>query len=861
MDPAFLRELGRIVGPEHVAASHADRRVYAYDASTASSLPGAVVFPADAFEISRIVRASSRSGVAFVPRGYGTNLSGGSIAPDGGLVIAFSRLNRILSLEPQRRRAVAQPGVTNLRLQDALAPLGFFFAPDPASQKVSSLGGNVAENSGGPRCLKYGVTTNHVLGLEVVLADGEIVNLGGPDGDAPGLDLRGFFIGSEGTFGLATRLDLRILPRPEAAATALAVYDDIGRAARSVAGIIAAGLVPTALEMMDQPVIQAVEDSAPCGYPRDAAAVLIIEIEGFASGLARQMGRVRDICLDNGCREFRQAASEADRDRLWAGRRGAFGAIARLSPHYLVTDCTVPRTRLPEALERVAAIAERHGIAQANVFHAGDGNLHPLLLFDAQIEGASERAHEAGREIMAACVALGGTITGEHGVGLEKREAMSLVFSDDDLSAMARLKQVLDPAGRLNPGKILPSRNEAASPGVISETAFPKGTTLVPEDEAQAVDMVRWALDRKQALLPLGGGHRPDFGNLLRPPLIEMRAERLNRLLEYDPENQTVAVGVGMKLSALQTLLAEGGQWLPIRPVGLPDPSLGALASLGWSGPDRLAYGAPRDLLLGLRFVSGQAHPISSGGRVMKNVAGYDLARLLCGSAGTLGFLTALTFRVAQRPEAAGLMVGYGSLDQCRVAATALLVSNLAPAFIVALPASEPGGPWRLEAGFEGEGEEVGIQAERALAVLAEAGLSEIESGSRDPDNEVRPWSEDPLSRDAAQFVLSVTLPLDRTADFVSILDRRNWESIWVDLGCGRVLAGTERLSVGDFARLGEQARSLEGRAMLVKAPTEFKAECDVFGPKRPEWDLLQRAKQALDPASLFSPGRLPGRV
>ena len=861
MDSAFLRELGRIVGPEHVAASRADRAVYAYDASPAEGRPGAVVFPFDAAEISGVVRAAARAGVASVGRGYGTNLSGGSVAPEGGLVIALSRLNRILSLEPERRRALVQPGVTNLRLQDALARLGFFFAPDPASQKVASLGGNVAENSGGPRCLKYGVTTNHVLALEVVLSDGNIVQLGGPDGDAPGYDLRGLFVGSEGTFGLATRLTLRILPRPEAVTTALAVYDDVGQAARSVAEIIAAGLVPTALEMMDRPVIQAVEDSAPCGYPRDAAAVLIIEIEGFAAELGRQMRRIRDICLENGCREVREAASQADRDRLWAGRRGAFGAVARLAPRYLVNDCSVPRTRLPEALQSVARIAARHNISHGNVFHAGDGNLHPLLFFDPQTPGQGERAHQAGREIMAACVSLGGTITGEHGVGLEKREAMSLVFSGDDLAAMARLKQAFDPGGRLNPGKIIPPGVRAAVSPALSDTVFPIGTALVPENEAQAVDMIRWAVGRGQALLPLGGGRRPDFGNELRQPLVEMRAGRLNHSLEHDPENQTVAVEAGMKLSALQAMLAERGQWLPARPPGLSDPSLGALAALGWSGPDRLSYGAPRDMLLGLRFVAGEGRLLSAGGRVMKNVAGYDLARLLCGSAGSLGFLTALTFRVSQRPEAGALVAAEGFLKQCQAAATSLLVSNLSPAFVAAAPVAGPGGPWRLEVGFEGEGETVEIQAGRADGFLTAAGLDLVDRGGAGPVGERRPWSEDPLTRDQARFVLTATLPLDRLADFVTVLERAAWESVWVDFGCGRVVAGMDRLLNTAFDGLCKEAAVLEGWAMLMKAPPEFKAGCDVFGPKRPEWDLLVRVKQALDPAFLFSPGRMPGRV
>ena len=356
----LIGELRRIVGDRHVSESRIASELYSYDGSLAKGAPGAVVFPADARETAKVVKAAARAGIPFVPRGFGTNLSGGTVLPHGGLTICLSRLNRILGINPQNRTAVVQPGVTNLELQNALAPLGFFYAPDPASQRVATLAGNVGENSGGPRCLKYGVTTNHVLGLEMVLSDGAVVRLGGAAHDPPGYDLRALIIGSEGTLAVVTEITVRIMPRPEKVLTQLVVYDAVEDAARSVAGIIAAGIVPATLEMMDAPIIRAVEDSIACGYPRDAAAVLIIEVEGPAAGLTRQADRIREICTANGCREVRDAADAQARNRLWEGRRGAFGAVARLAPNYLVNDCTVPRTRLPEALAHVASHRRRN---------------------------------------------------------------------------------------------------------------------------------------------------------------------------------------------------------------------------------------------------------------------------------------------------------------------------------------------------------------------------------------------------------------------------------------------------------------------------------------------------------------------
>jgi glycolate oxidase subunit GlcD len=365
-----------------VAHHRRDTEVYSYDGSLAIAAPEAIVFPADTAQTAAVMRSAHSAGVPVVPRGFGTNLSGGTIAPQGGVVLALTRLNRILAIKPAGRYAVVQTGVTNLELQQALAPHGFLFAPDPASQKAATLGGNLAENAGGPHCVKYGVTTNHILGVTAVLPDGQVLQIAGPALDPPGYDLRGLLVGSEGTLAVVTEMTVRVIPAAESLATMLVVYDDLTDAARTVSAIVAAGIIPATLEMMDAAVIRAVEASKPSGYPLDAAAVLIIEVDGPLAGLAQQAERIAQLCREHGCREVRKANNAAERDRLWAGRRGAFGAIARLAPRFFVADCTVPRTRLPDALHQVAGIAARYQLGHCNVFHAGDGNLHPVLLFD-----------------------------------------------------------------------------------------------------------------------------------------------------------------------------------------------------------------------------------------------------------------------------------------------------------------------------------------------------------------------------------------------------------------------------------------------------------------------------------------------
>ncbi len=456
MDKKVIRALEKIVGRQNVLTKPADLLLYSYDSSTAEGRPDAVVFPESTEEVARIVKLCAERRIPFVPRGAGTNLSGGSVPLKGGVVIVLSRMNRVLEIDVENLRAVAQPGVVNLDLQNILAPHGLQFCPDPASQKVSTVGGNVAENAGGPHCLRYGVTVNHVTGLTVVLPSGEVRRFGGKVLDPPGYDLVGVLIGSEGTLGIVTEMVLRLSPLPDDIQIVLAIFETLEAAGQAVSRIIAEGMMPAALEIMDRQTIEAVEASFPSGLPLDVEAVLLIELDGLRESLDRQAARCEEICRELKAREVAVGRTPEEREKLWSARRSAFGATARLSPAMLVNDATVPRTKIPEVLRKINEIERRHGVRIAKVFHAGDGNLHSNILFERDDEDDFRRAEQATAEIFRVCAEAGGTITGEHGVGAEKVQFMSLLYSPEDIEALRKLKLVLDPGGLANPRKVLP---------------------------------------------------------------------------------------------------------------------------------------------------------------------------------------------------------------------------------------------------------------------------------------------------------------------------------------------------------------------------------------------------------------------
>ncbi len=455
--PAVIADLRRIIGHDGVLDRPEDLMLYEYDGGVRKSTPGAVVFPQNTQHVSQIMRVAAAARIPVVARGAGTGLSGGAISQAGGIVIAFSRMNRILEVDVQNARAVVQPGVVNLQLSEHVSHLGLYYAPDPSSQKACTIGGNVAENSGGPHTLLHGVTVNHVTGVEVVMPDGEIVQFGGKAAESSGYDMTGFFVGTEGTVGITTAVTVKLLRKPEAVATLLGIFESVDDAAQTVSAITAVAITPAALEMLDGWTLRTIEAFCHAGYPLDAGAVLLIEVEGLREEIEEQAEAVSEVCRQQKAREVRRAKTAEESALLWKGRKLAFGALGRVAPSYYTQDGVVPRGKIPDVLEHIGNVSKKYDLIIGNIFHAGDGNLHPLIMFDMRDADQYERVLAASRDILEYCIAVGGSITGEHGVGMEKRDMMRQLFTDEALDVMISLRNAFNGNDLLNPEKMLPT--------------------------------------------------------------------------------------------------------------------------------------------------------------------------------------------------------------------------------------------------------------------------------------------------------------------------------------------------------------------------------------------------------------------
>ena len=718
----LVKNLRALLRPEQVISEPEELLVYECDGLTHyRHRPRAVVFPASTEEVAEVLKLLSRERVPLVPRGAGTGLSGGALAVGGGVCIELARMRRVLKVDVENRLAVVQAGVVNAHVSRAVARQGLYYVPDPSSQGSCTVGGNIGENAGGIHCLKYGTTTDHVVGARVVLAEGRVVDLGGAGAEASGYDLLGLFVGSEGTFGVVTEATVRLTPVPPSIRTLLADFTDINDASRAVSAVIAAGIIPAGLEMVDGATIRAVEASVfAAGMPLDAEAALLVELDGLEAGMDEEVERVRAICASNGARSVRLAADEAERKRLWAARKGAFGAMGRITPDILIQDAVVPRSRLPEVLAATYQIGARHGLRVANVFHAGDGNLHPLVCFDSRDAAQVERVHEAGREIMETCVRAGGTITGEHGVGLDKSDYLPLVFSDEDMRTMLSVRAAFDPTGLCNPGKIIPvlkgcgearavAEVKSAARGHIDGNGSHVSTTQLksealavhaaahfetkptrgPLDPSAALagllgsehvevmatgddtsalvvepatfeevcEVLRLAESERWTIAPAGACTWLDTGEAREPANIILRTTRMARLVEHEPADLVATAEAGLTLADFNRAVGRAGQWLPLDPPGAGVATLGGVVATGTSGAQALGYGAPRSHVLGMRVALAGGRVIRAGGRVVKNVAGYDLCKLFTGSHGTLGVILEITFRLRPRPRREATLV------------------------------------------------------------------------------------------------------------------------------------------------------------------------------------------------------------
>ncbi len=685
---AIGRELVRLLGnDELVLSGPGDRIAYSYDATGDMALPEAVVVPSGTAAVAKVMAWAAASGVPVVPRGAGTNLSGGTVPIAGGIVLELSRLAKVLSTDLSARTAVVGPGITNLALQDFLAPLGYCFAPDPASQKVSTLGGNVAENAGGPHCLKYGVTADHILGLVAVLADGEVVRLGQYPGADPGLNSAGALVGSEGTLAVFTEILIRLEPLPPAVKTILAVFDRLEDAGRTVSAIIAERMLPATLELMDRTTLNVVEESFRLGYPTDAEGALLIELDGPAPGLERQAAAIDAICRDLGARSVSAARDEDERSRLWLGRRSAFGALARRSPIYSVQDATVPRDRLVEIMRHVEEVGSRHGLDIAIVAHAGDGNLHPIVLYGEHTPERVAKVHHANEEILRRAVEMGGTISGEHGVGLEKLDFVALALDEPALALMRRVKGAFDPQGRLNPGKAIPPAKTA-----------PPGTAQVRRPDAplaQLADQVGEAVAGGRMLAIAGGGSRRPWalgvdGREGDDGRGVVSTAGLLGIVELDAANLTVRVRAGTSSSDLRDALDREGFWLPPLDHNWHG-TVGGDVSTAHPSPCDTQLGGIARWALGAEILTAAAGVVRLGGKTLKNVTGYNLMPLLTGSYGQLALIAEVTFRVWPKPESDVTLVMPLAGDPIDHAVLDRLVRNTRPLAVAAGGGGLPG--------------------------------------------------------------------------------------------------------------------------------------------------------------------------
>ncbi len=713
--------LAAVLPQGRLVTDPAELRVYECDALPVhKTAPPVVALCASRDEVVAVVRWCAAHAVPFVARGAGTGLSGGAMPVPGAVLLDVNRMRRIKTIDRANRFAVVEPGVINLHLSQAVEPDGYIYAPDPSSQSACTLGGNVAENSGGPHCLKHGVTSDHVLGLEVVLPDGEVVRLGGPHAEPGGLDLVALLTGSEGTLGVVTEITCRLVAKPESVRTVLAIYDSMSRACRTVAEITAAGILPVALEILDRRTIRAVEASVyAAGYPENAAAVLLIELDGFEAGMDADEARLLSIVRAQSPIDVRAARDPKERAKLWKGRKGAFGAMGRVDTDLYVLDGCVPRTRLEATLEKVVAIADRHGVVVSNVFHAGDGNLHPNISYDGRDADATRRVLAAGEEMLRACVDAGGTISGEHGIGVEKREFMTMIYDRNDLALQVEVRDAIDPRGLANPGKIFPARSAWKTPFAL------------PPAAAEIAERVHAAAVQGRRAVPGGEGAHA-WTRATGPDATVVSVLGLAGVVDYEPADFTIGVRAGTRWSELERLLAEHGQEIPLELAEGEGGTVGGVLARAPSGPRRGRTGSLGAALLGVEGIRPNGEPFKSGGMVVKNVAGYQLWKLFAGARGALGVVTRANFKLRPLPEHRIARVAeFRVAAEAHAFAAALRDTRLEPAAAFVIESGE-GNP-KVVVVFEGNEGAAAGQSERARELLAgrDAQITGTSTGER----------------------------------------------------------------------------------------------------------------------------------
>lgn len=847
LNPDALQSLKKIFRSNQIITDPIELITYENDATWEHGHPDAVVFPQSAEQVSQLVRWANQYGIPLVARGAGTGLSGGAVAEHGGVIVEFARMDRIIDLDEVGRRVMVEPGVVNLVLDEYVKAKGLYYPPDPASGRTATIGGNVAENAGGPHCFKYGVTTNYVLGLQVVLADGRIVNLGGSACDYPAYDLMGLLTGSEGTLGLITRVDARLLRNPRGVKTAMASFDSVERAGAAVSAVIAAGLIPATMEMLDQKIMRIVEDYVRIGLPVDAGAMLIVEVDGYPEGLDAQMAEIVRVLEQNGAFDVRVARDAEERERLWYGRKSAAGALARLAPQKFSMDCTVPRSRLAETLQAMNEICARHNLMVGYIMHAGDGNMHPNIPYHPNDADEVRRGTQAFAEFARVVVEYGGSISGEHGIGIEKREFMPLMCTGAELAAMWDIKRVFDPMQRFNPGKIFPAH--------LPEAERVPALSDVPHD----VFTPQTARELAAGLRALADARVPVTINARRNGAVMLSTRELASVVCYAPEDLYITVGAGMTLEKVNAFLdAQGWQVPLVSP--WPETTVGGVVATNLNAPQRMRYGSVRDVMLCCTVVLADGRIVRAGRPLVKNVAGYDLHKVFVGSYGTLGVLTDVTFKIVAKPRCQRtLVVPVDDVKRGLSWASRLLrVAMVASAIVLTPGANVPAAsaPYALMYTAEGHTQDVDAELGEVCAELqrldAPAPLAIASSGTT-------LWAR--FLRHAPTRALSVRVgiaPQDVAAWMQAHVAQ--WPNYLVDVASGLVYViasfDDAKTAQGWLGAIRQAALTSGGYALVMQMPDEWQDVVDWWGYRPDALDLMRALKARWDATGILERSR-----
>ncbi len=852
-----LASLKAKLQPGQVVDDPVELLTYSVDGGLDHGMPSGVVFPYSTEDVETVVRWGRAYGVPIVARGAGTSLSGGSVALRGGLILQFSHMKDLLDLDLAGRSAVVQPGMVNLVLDERVKADGLYFPPDPASGRTATIGGNVGENAGGPHCFKYGVTSNYITGLEVVLAAGRRVALGGQALDIPGLDLVGLFTGSEGTLGVVTAATVKLVRNPPAVKTLLAAFDSVAQAGEAVSAVIAAGLVPATMEMMGQRIMRAVEDYTHSGLPVHAGAALIIDLDGYPESVDPQIAEVEAVLLANGALELRVAKSEDERTQIWYARKSAAGAMARLAVDHYTVDGSVPRSKLAETLREVIQICADVDLEVLFLLHAGDGNLHPMVLVpDPDDQAFLDRLHEGGRRMAQLFVSYGGTITGEHGIGIEKQEFMPLMYGQDELAAMHEIKEIFDADELLNPDKIFPKGSAYKPSKLIVESLPYAGEDVVfsPANAEEASSVIRSLAAAGERLQVRGAGTKS--GHLGRPGL-ELRTDGLSGIVEYARDDLYVTVGSGTTVQEMQRVLAADGMWVPIISPW-PGSTVGGIVSSNFNGPQRMRYGSLRDLVQALTVVLPDGRVLRLGRPVMKNVAGYDLVKLFIGAYGALGLITDVTFKLNARPRLSRTLVlpvptmAEGVRWAERLSRDALVASAVLLEGARSAEAGVDG--LRLLYTAEGLAEDVNAEVLQVRAALDTLGAPEPVLMEFSGSEVWASWMAAGLQGDS--LLVRVGVP---SRDLSTVVDGLagavDPSAVLVDVPNGHLYV---RGAV-DLGRIRRVAASFEGYAVVVGAGADVTvAPEEIWGTAPDAADLMRAIKARWDPRDCFY-SSLPG--